>query len=51
MWYIVSQVLVCVFGDYYVLYGGVVQEMWEMGLCELNDLGIGVSEVLFFLKK
>lgn len=51
MRHIVSQVLARVLGDHHASQGGAAQEMREMGLRELNDLGIGASEVPFFLKK
>jgi len=51
MRHIVSQVLARVLGDRHASQGGAAQEMREMGPRELNDLGIGASEVPFFLKK
>lgn len=51
MWHIVSQVLARVLGDHHASHGGAARELSEMGARELNDLGIGASEVPFFLKK
>lgn len=51
MWHIVREVLARVLGDHHSSHGGAAQEMREMGARELNDLGIGASEVPFFLEK
>lgn len=50
MWHIVSQVLARVLGDHHASHGGAESEMRGMGTRELNDLGIGTSEVPFYLK-
>ncbi|NUT63008.1 hypothetical protein [Herbaspirillum sp. C9C3] len=51
MRHIVSQVLARVLGDHHASHGGAARELREMGPRELNDLGIGASEVPFFLEK
>ncbi|BEV14173.1 hypothetical protein HBDW_09610 [Herbaspirillum sp. DW155] len=51
MWHIVSQVLARVLGDHHASHGGAALEMREMGPREFNDLGIGASEMPFFLQK
>lgn len=50
MWPIVSQVLARVLGDYSRSRGAAVVEIRGMDARELNDLGIGASEVDYVLR-
>lgn len=50
MWNMFRQVLARVLGDHHASEEGAALEMKSMGSRELNDLGIGASEVPFFLK-
>lgn len=51
MRHIIREVLARVLGDHHASHGGAARELREMGPRELNDLGIGASEVPFFLEK